>query len=374
MNNPSRRLAALGLAAILIVGVGFAIFQSVSQHLGPTAVTLRGLIGSEKQPFFSDPQVVAALHRGGFDVIVATAGSRQIATADLSNEDFAFPAGGPSAAEIALNHSGTTSIVPFYTPMAIATFQPIVDLLTQAGVVTQQPGYLGFDMTKYMALVASDKRWIDLPGNTTYPVNKSILITSTDVRKSNSAAMYLAIASYVVNGDNIVQNNGDIDSIVQQTAPLFLKQGFVESSTEEPFDDYLVQGMGKSPLVMIYEAQYVAAAASTTGGITSQMRLMYPEPTIFSKHTFVGLTPDGTRLGNFIATDPEMRTLATQYGFRTSDTAAFSTFVTNHGLTIPDSLNDVIDPPSYEALEAMITQFEGLYAGSLPTLSPSETP
>ena len=35
----------------------------------------------------------------------------------------------------------------------------------------------------------------------TYPANKSVLITSTDVRTSNSAAMYLSIASYVANGE-----------------------------------------------------------------------------------------------------------------------------------------------------------------------------
>ena len=105
--------------------------------------------------------------------------------------------------------------------------------------------------------------------------------------------MYLALVSYVANGNNIVENDTRIDEIVAQAAPLFLRQGFVENSSEAPFEDYLVQGMGKSPMVMIYESQFLARAAAKDGSITPDMVLLYPEPTIFSKHTFVGLTPDG---------------------------------------------------------------------------------
>ena len=133
--------------------------------------------------------------------------------------------------------------------------------------------------------------------------------------------MYLSLACYVANGDNIVENGADIAHIVDRLSPLFLRQGFVASSSEAPFDDYLVQGMGKSPLVMIYEAQFIARAAAADGSITPDMVLMYPDPTIFSKHTFVGLHRTGIRLGDFLANDPEMRCLATEYGFRTSDTA-----------------------------------------------------
>jgi hypothetical protein len=104
------------------------------------------------------------------------------------------------------------------------------------------------------------------------------------------------------------------------------------------------------------------------------MVLMYPDPTIFSKHTFVGLTPNGIRLGDFLTNDPEMRGLATQYGFRTTDTAAFASFVADHQLAVPTSIIDVIDPPTYETLEAMITRLEAEYSGEgLPSPAPEVT-
>jgi len=118
MNQSPRRLAAIALAVLLIIGVGYGILSSAREALGPTAVTLHGLIGSEKAPFFADARVAAALKRGGFIVNVGTAGSRQIAGADLSKEDFAFPAGVPAAEKIRRDHAGAKAVVPFYTPMA----------------------------------------------------------------------------------------------------------------------------------------------------------------------------------------------------------------------------------------------------------------
>ena len=374
MTSNPRRLAAIGLAILLILGVGYGIIGSVRSSLGPAAVNLTGVIGSEKAAFFADPRVMAALKRGGFVVSVTTAGSRQIAQANLSGKDFAFPAGAPAGDRIHKDHAGSQAFVPFYTPMAIATWKPIVDLLTKAGVVHTAGDLTTLDVAAYLKLVDSNSRWKDLPGNTTYPVNKSILITSTDVRTSNSAAMYLSLTSYVANGNNIVENDGQLTALVDGLAPLFLRQGFVAASSEEPFTDYLVQGIGKSPMVMIYESQFIQRAAAGDGSITPDMQLVYPDPTILSKHTFVGLTADGIRLGDFLTNDPEIRSLAIDYGFRTGDTAAFTKFVADHSLPVPKALVDIVDPPTYETLEAMITRLEADYSRGLPSPSDQITP
>jgi hypothetical protein len=65
-------------------------------------------------------------------------------------------------------------------------------------------GYWSFDVNVHLQLVAKGTRWDQLPGNTTYPASKAVLVTTTDVRRSNSAAMYLALASYAANGHSIV--------------------------------------------------------------------------------------------------------------------------------------------------------------------------
>jgi len=381
LNADPRRLIAIGLAVVLVVGVGIAIGSQAIDRLTPPATAVSGLIGSEKLSFFRDPRVVSALRRGGFDVSVQPAGSRQLASMDLTEQDFVFPAGVPAAEKIRRDHAGTTSVVPFYTPMAIATWRPIVDLLTQAGLIQQRNGYLAFDVAAYLALVRNDTRWKDLPNNTAYGANKSVLVNTTDVRTSNSAAMWLAIVSYAQNNNNIVELGPDLEGITEQLSPLFLRQGFSEASTDAAFEDYLAQGMGKAPMLMIYESQFLERAAAGDGSITADMVLIYPEPTIFSKHTLVSLTPEGQKLGEFMANDAEIGSLAIEHGFRTSDSVGFHDFVAEHQLGAPDTMVDVIEPPTYDTIEAMITTLESIYNGdtrpeppATPAPEPTATP
>jgi hypothetical protein len=245
--------------------------------------------------------------------------------------------------------------------MAIASWKPIAQILVDNGIAQDRGGYYTLDMAAYLQLVRDGMRWSDLQNNGDYPVNKNILISSTDVRKSNSAAMYLALASFVANANNVVQNRAEIDEVIPLMQDLFLKQGYTEYSSEAPFEDYLVMGMGKAPLVMIYEAQFISQAAKADQGIGSEMVLMYPEPTIYSKHILVALSEAGDRLGELLQNDPDLQQLEVEYGFRNANTGHFQEIKNNRGLSLPDTLVNVIEPPSYEILEQMIQEIEQQY-------------
>jgi hypothetical protein len=245
--------------------------------------------------------------------------------------------------------------------MAIASWKSIADLLVQQGIAQDQGGYYTIDMNALLPLIRSEVRWKDLPNNTVFAANKSVLITTTDVRKSNSAAMYLALMSYVANGDNIVQNRSQAQPLMSMLTDMFLRQGLRPSSSQEPFEDYLVKGMGLSPAVMIYEAQFIAQAARADGSIQPNMVLMYPVPTIFAKHIFIPLSAGGDKLAEALMTDPQLQQLAIEYGFRNDNLAYFREFTKTHGITLPDSFVDVIEPPSYEVLEGMIQTIEKAY-------------
>ncbi len=188
-----------------------------------------------------------------------------------------------------------------------------------------------------------------------------MLIASTDVRTSNSGAMYLAIASYVRNGDSVVENAAQGDRVVDQVAPLFLRQGYSEYSSEGPFEDYLTIGAGKTPMVMIYEAQYLARAAAQDGSIGPDRVLMYPEPTVLTKYILVPLKPAGDRVGRLLTSDPELQRLAVKWGFRTADAVAVRRYLTDRKVTPPPDLVTIVEPPTYEALEHLITRIQQRY-------------
>jgi hypothetical protein len=103
------------------------------------------------------------------------------------------------------------------------------------------------------------------------------------------------------------------------------------------------------------------------------MALMYPSPTVLSKHTFVPLTAKGDKLGKALATDPKLQELAVEYGFRTPQPGAFRRFVSSHGLHVPDSILNAVDPPSYETLEHMIKKIEQAYTAQNASYRASTT-
>lgn len=362
--NAMKRYLGPIILLLFLVGVGTAIYFSVrDQIVQRSIVHVRGLVSSDKEEFFRDPRVVDALRKGGFTVEFEKAGSRQIAVhPDLSQYDFAFPSGVPAAEKIRETQKSSEGFDLYYSPMVIASWQPIAQILEANGIVKNQGAYYTFDMAAYLKLVEQEIRWNELQGSASYPAGKSVLISSTDVRKSNSAAMYLALASYAQNTNNVVQTDEEVQRIQPLMNALFLRQGFTEYSTEVPFEDFLAMGMGKSPMVMIFESQFIGEATRANSAIRSDMVLMYPDPTLFSKHILVGLSDGGKQFGAFMQNDAGLQRLAIEHGLRNRDTAYFQQYKQQYNLNmIPDTLVNVIDPPSFEILEKMILAIEAQY-------------
>jgi hypothetical protein len=371
-----RKLLAPALAVLLLAAVGGGIWFS-NARVGDerTArqaekidkarqVSLRGLIGSEKEAFFADARVQKALATQGLTVTVEKVGSRAIAGRfDPARYDFGFPAGAPAAVALKQAAKATNVYTPFYTPMVFASWRPIAEILVANGIAERKGDvYYVIDLPALMALVEKGTRWRELKASQAFATGKAVMVSSTDVRSSNSAAMYLALASYVANNQQIVQSQEDVDRVMPLVAPLFLRQGFQEQSSAGPFEDYLALGMGKAPLLMAYESQMVEYWLKHPDKIKGQgetdMVLMYPRPTVYSKHVLVPYTPAGARLGAALESDPALQGLAREYGFRTGGDAHGPELWAQRGIHVPEVLVDVIEPPSHEWLERMTQAIE----------------
>ncbi|MEO3870911.1 hypothetical protein ABGB18_19035 [Nonomuraea sp. B12E4] len=349
------------ILAVILAGVAVAaIFLGNREPDKPQMTLVRGVIGSEKKPFFDDSRVKAAFAEHGLRVEVDTAGSRQIVTdVDLNRYAFAFPSSVPAAEQIKSDRGATTTYSPFYSPMAVATFEPIAALLTKAGLLSDSgKGYQTLDIKKYLDIVAKGTRWDQLPDNSDYQARKRVLLTTTDIRTSNSAAMYLAAIGYVANGDDVPTSDAQIAKIAPMLAPAVLDQGFAESSSEGSFEDYLALGAGKTPMLVVYEAQYLAHVFAGDGAIKPDMRLVYPSPTVLSKHTLVPLKGAGDRVGELLTKDPELQALAAAYGFRTTDPKAFADLAAKTRAPAAASLVNVVEPPAYARLDRLITTID----------------
>jgi hypothetical protein len=355
-----RRVLGPIALAFLLIGVGFAIYYSTNdaakQRADRAVVAVRGLVGSEKEAFLRDPRVVDELRKNGIALTIETAGSRDMASrSDLKSYDFAFPAGAPAGQRLKSLVGAKDVYTPFFTPMTVASWKPIAGILTANGLVRREGGqYYIVDMPRLLAAETGGKRWHDFKNPSAYDVNKSVLVSTTDPRKSNSGIMYAALASYVLNGNQVVDDRSKIARIQPQINGLFLRQGFQESSSAGPFEDYVQIGMGKAPLVMIYESQFIEYQLANPNDRAGDKVLLYPKPTIYTKHTFVPIDARGDKLGSLLTNDLVLQHLAVEHGFRIQDVAYERDFWKQRGIAVPDQLIDVVDPPSFEFLEVLI--------------------
>ena len=365
MNTPKRLAGTLVLLALFGGALFFALrnnqeTKQIAQEQAAiaTAEPLKGLIAVDVEAFFKDERVSQVLASGKLPVQVTRVGSRDMAAriGAADQPDF-FIASGVVAANMiadAARKAGKTATQtsPFHTPLVVASWEPIAKILAANGMAKAQgPKVYSLDMEKLTQAMLAKQRWRDLKGSGDYAVSRSVLVSTTDIRRSNSAAMYLALTSAALNGD-VVADRTAAQKYATQLAELFKRQGFQENYVNGAFDDYLSIGMGKTPLTFIYEAQMVAQAQK--GGIRPEMVLMYPQPTIVNKWVLVALNERGKRLADLLASNKTLQAVALEQGFRTGDTAAFAAATQKAGLAVDVKLNQVIDPPGFDLMFEMI--------------------
>ena len=367
-------LAAIVVAGGIALGPGLLAgsepADNESADQSQELTTVHGVIGSEKESLFADPEAKEIFARYGLDVQVTTSGSWAMAErAGIEQEDFASPSSEVAAAHLTDVHGDAvlSTTRPFYSPLAIATGSTVLDVLAANGLAEQRDGVWYLDMAAYLDAVANGRRWTDLAGSEAYPSSRNVMITSTDVRSSNSALMYLSLASYVLNGNAVVTcEDAAREQAMASLARLFLDQGYSQSSSAGPWESFLSKGPMNQPLTLIYESQYLEAQMNEPTRVTDEMRICYPDPTIFSDHVVVAFSEAGQRVQDVLDNDPDMARVIARHGFRVNgaNSGAFSEQISQAGLTgyaADGTFIDAAQAPSYEVADAMLQTIEALY-------------
>lgn len=369
ISTGKRALITVALGAAFAGALVFALRgqqQAQQQQLEvaeqASTVALKGLIALDVEAYFKDPRVQQRLAAKHLPVSVSRVGSREmgdkLATAGKEGApDFFFPSGVVAANQVvdAARKLGipAAQVAPFHTPMVIASWEPIARILVANGLAKPiSPKVYGVDMAKLTQAMLAKKKWKDLKDAGAYEVSRSVLVSTTDLRRSNSGAMYLALTSHALTGD-VVTDKPMAQATALKLAELFKRQGYQENYVNGNFDDYVAIGMGKTPLAFIYENQLVSFAIAKKG-VSADMVLLYPQPTIVNKVVFVSMNERAKALGELLANDAELQGIAVEYGFRIADTQRFVAALQPTGLAVEPRLTQVVDPPSFEIMAEMI--------------------
>ncbi len=322
---------------------------------GPAANALRGVVGIDSEAFFREPRVLDRLRALGVELSVEVLASREVpGKVDAKRHDFVFVTGASLAAGIAKSNAAKRSFTPFHSPLVLASWQRVAELLEPAGAVKREADGVWYaDMRLLARWMNEDKHWKSLPGSERFPSSQPITVTTADPRSSSTAAAYLALQAFLANGDDVPDEDDEVARTIPKLRPLFARQGQREASTVDVFNDYLELGVGARPLVLADEAEYVGRLLRGEFAATSRL-LLYPRPGIFAKRVWVAISEHADRAGRLLREDPELQRLAGEFGFRAArDTEATKRW-RDKGITAPEEFLDIVNPPPAEMLDRLI--------------------
>jgi hypothetical protein len=298
----------------------------------PTLMTtVQVAVGSEDMDFFHDPQAVADFAGNGFTVVVVPMGSRQMVLNAGTLSNAGYDALFPSSEDFALEVQQKLNPVfgnqqPFSTPLAVFTWRDLLPRLEAERIVD----FSGtkFNLGQYIGETSSG-------GN-------HVLLDMSNPAASDSGAMFLAAASYVLNF-GVVQSTSAAAQIARKIRAVVGPLGGMENTTGHVFSAYLNGGESAEPLALGYQSEFLEAQRA--GKLPAGAVMLQLDPSIICVHTIVPLDKPGLKFATLLNTDSDLQSLAARkYGF-----------VDSAGRSQPGYY---VSAPSSQVLEAMIGAVE----------------
>lgn len=358
-------IGIFGLSIVAAIGLSVYKKQNPDNNtnlFSKNLITVKGVITSEKESFFQDERTIKILNEEGIDFQYERWSSGKIAQVTNISEfkefsDFIFPSGVQTSDKIKSNLKGAQAYNIFYSPMIIATWTPIVNILEKNNLIKKSNEFTYFKVDEFLKLADKKVKWKDLKNSEEYPVNKNVLVYTSDSRFSNASKMFIGLTSYLYNNSEIVQNEEHVQKVLPNIKAMMNAQGHRDSSSTNLFTDYTSIGMGKTPMVFLYESEFLEYAFKN-GQLAPKMTFMYPTPTLFTKHVLVGFNDKSKKLVDVLTQNDKLKKVAAEYGFRFSGNNDLSQKAKTFNINIPETVIDVIDPPSFDILDSLANQVE----------------
>jgi hypothetical protein len=330
----------------------------------PAAVTVTCIGGSEKSGLMADPKVKKILaDKYGITVSYSPMGSYDQVTLSFDEikkrgADCLWPSS--VSAQYVFEATHKTSDYPGYKAQTVLQSPEVVyagpsgtAALEKAGIVVKRSGdrYFIVDLKKLLTqYVGKGGTWDKLGAA---DLSGPVQISSTDPAKSNSGFTLYQLMLTMLASPNVYQ----APDVTQAKATLpalraiYDKQGLQARSSDAGFDEWLLQGAeSHAPLYAGYESQIIqktveyASKPAAAKVLQDQVRVLYPEPTIYSDHPVIALDANAARFVEAMK-DHDIQTIAwTAYGFRSGTEIGLNDVATFPSLALAQQLKTTTPP------------------------------
>jgi hypothetical protein len=355
---------ARGDIAIFCVAVLFA----VAAVIGATAarrpplvtVTIAGTVD-----LLTDPGVQQELRAHGYGIKLKGLGADEIlARVPLPGYQLAYVpdqvVGQAIQQKLSDLHLQNDEIAPARSRLVVATYTELLPLLEKAGIARQEQGVWMFDIKAYIDAVNNPKgslRWEGIPGNQhgeQFSDPGPVVLRTTDPQYSVLTNMFIAVASYSLNHDNVVSNQGEVNTVARLLKRSFLQQGSMPTGGIPEWNDFLQGDINSYPMTLTYESLFVGAQEAHDPHITPHMVMMYVNPEMDVQEALIPFDNTGAAVCHILATDQRIQRIAEdQLGFITTDADSFQRDMKRIGITVAGGIQTV-PTPTYRTLRDIV--------------------
>lgn len=343
-----------GLASLVLIIAGVFVYRYLTS--GPeTTVMLKGYVGGEKAGLLQNEDVLKILSRRyGVTLDWSKAGSMEMVRDSEQKSDFLWPSSEVALAYYKMQHGNLAkSEIIFNSPIVLYSWDTVTDALIEQKIVTVTNGiYYVTDLPRLLGLAVDGRKWKDVGLPQLYG---KVSITSTDPNKSNSGAMFAGLLANVLCGD--IADSATIDDALPKIKSYFQSLGYMEHSSSDLFQQYLSTGVGARPIIVGYESQIIEFSlqnASQWPSVKNKVRILYPEPTVWSSHPLILQSAKADALKRGLL-DPEVQKIAwEQHGFRTGMMGAQNDPHLLSVVGIPAQINKVFSMPSPGTMDRIL--------------------
>jgi hypothetical protein len=359
-------------AVLLAIVIGIVIVATLWPDRGPGPLTVvTGYGGELKVNFFEDPEIARILaEEYGLEVDITGVGSVDLACGMPLGEDDDFVWLGDSVALARYRNLGCTMLRAdnvYNSPIVLYSWTPVVDSLVAAGVAqTTEDGAFTLDFAQLVDLMMEEATWADI-GLT--DLHGGIIVQTTDPNRSNSGLLYSGLLANTLNGGTVV-NSTTVIPLLPDIQAYFDRLGLMEATSGNLFEQFLITGMGAKPMVALYESQiqeFLHSNPSYAAQITEQVRIIYPQPTVWATHPFVARNEDASRLLDALK-DPEIQRLAWEHHGQRPGVPGVD--IDPDAIPVPGivpEITSVTSMPSPETMDLILAAI----AGTLPSGTPA---
>lgn len=164
--------------------------------------------------------------------------------------------------------------------------------------------------------------------------------------KSNSGNMFTGLLANTFN--NGVVDDTSVRTVTPKIKEFYNRLGYLEHSSSDLFEQYLKTGVGAKPIIVGYENQIIEFAAENPkawNSVKDKVRILYPEPTVWSAHPLIVLNPKASILINALQDEDIQRIAWEKHGFRTGIAGGHNNTKALEVVGLPNNIDDIMVMP-----------------------------